>query len=119
MKTDTKQKIVEYITIHKKVKANTLIKEFKMSSAGMHKHLRELIKKGLIQRRGMSPHAVYIPAEKVNIEALFQAKKTKKFIEEQYMYISKNGEVVYGYDGLQRWLKDLIDGNSGSSSMLR
>lgn len=119
MRTNTKEKIVRYISRHKKVKAYQLIKAFSITSAGMHKHLRELVSKGLIQRVGISPHVFYIPAEKIDIEALLEDKKARRFIENKYMYISGSGEVVKGYDGLRRWIKDIMNGETGSSSMLR
>lgn len=119
MKTDSKQKIIEYIARCNKVKAHELIQEFGMSRVGMHKHLRELVSKGFIQRVGITPHVFYIPASKLDVEALLQDKKIKKFIEKKYLYISESGEVVHGYDGLRRWIQDITEGKTGSSSMLR
>ena len=43
MKTDTREKIVEYIQAHKSVMAHKLIREFNLSSMAIHKQLKKLI----------------------------------------------------------------------------
>lgn len=65
MKTNRANNILEYIKKHKEVKPAILAKYLHISRVATHKHLRELLFQGKIEKIGVAPHVVYALAKKL------------------------------------------------------
>lgn len=66
MKTDTEKKILSFIKKRKKARPHDLIRFLALSPAAIHKQLKKLIGKGLLQKKGSSPLSFYVISYKKN-----------------------------------------------------
>lgn len=64
MKTDTKDKIVEYITSRTRATPHDLVRAFNISQVAIHKHLKELVAIGRVKKVGRSPLVFYLATDK-------------------------------------------------------
>jgi len=103
MKTKTAQDILKYIQKNKGARPHDLIREFQITPAAIHRHLRKLVQSGKIKKTGTSPHVFYILGEEVQIRPA--AKSEVEF--EKYLYISPVGEMLDGVIGFETWAKSI------------
>lgn len=71
------EKILEYITIHKKARVIDLHKTLGTSTVAIHKQLRKLIRLGKIKKVGVPPYVLYSSSDS-NQKNLIQLEKIKK-----------------------------------------
>lgn len=64
MITDTRNRILEYIRIHKQARAHDLVKAFGISQVAVHKQLKNLLNKDEVSKVGKPPLVFYVPKEK-------------------------------------------------------
>lgn len=76
MITDTRERILEYIRLHKQARAYDLVRIFGISQVAVHKQLKALLEKGEIQKVGKPPLVFYVPAKKKE-EIVAQLKPTQ------------------------------------------
>jgi phosphoribosylpyrophosphate synthetase len=101
---NVKIKIIEYIKKHGRVSANQLSNNFDLSRQMIHRHLIDLIHKGVIDKIGTPPKVFYfIKKEKVAENEIDIDKKTKKTIEKNYLIITSSGERKSGVEGFIYW----------------
>lgn len=110
MTTNTGVKILEYILAHKQARAHELVKAFGISQVAIHKQLNNLLNKGKISRVGKPPLVFYVPKEKKEEIKSDVSSSIKKMIDENYLYISPLGELLYGLDGFTAWTKSVNEG---------
>ena len=60
MRTDTAQKIIEYVKFHQKVRVHDLVREFGLSHVAIHKQLKRLVDTRIISKIGKSPLVYYV-----------------------------------------------------------
>lgn len=73
MKTDTKQKILEYIKGHNPTSSKEIVGYFGLNATGIFRHLGSLIKQGLIIKQGKPPRVLYMPADNKNTLSIIQS----------------------------------------------
>ncbi len=107
MKTDTSQKIVEYIAKKGRVSAGELVDFLGISRQALFKHhLPQLQKKGVIAKIGKPPRVFYyIPEQKGKEEEVKIDAQTKKFIDENYLIITPSGKRKEGFSGFAYWCR--------------
>ncbi len=99
-----KTKIIEYIKKYGRVSANQLSNDFDLSRQMIHRHLIDLMHKGVLDKIGIPPKVFYFikkeesVEDKVNIE-----KRIRKIIEEEYLIITPSGNRKSGIDGFIYW----------------
>lgn len=99
-----KTKIIEYIKKYGRVSANQLSNDFDLSRQMIHRHLIDLMHKGVLDKIGTPPKVFYFikkeesVEDKVNIE-----KRIRKIIEEEYLIITPSGNRKSGIDGFIYW----------------
>lgn len=99
-----KTKIIEYIKKYGRVSANQLSNDFDLSRQMIHRHLIDLMHKGVLDKIGTPPKVFYFikkeesVEDKVNIE-----KRIRKIIEEEYLIITPSGNRKSGVDGFIYW----------------
>lgn len=107
MITDTRMRILGYIRTHKQARAHDLVRVFGISQVAVHKQLNNLLNKGEVAKVGKPPLVFYIPKEmKEKIESDVPSD-IKKMIDENYLYISPLGELLYGFEGFVAWTKSV------------
>jgi len=110
MKTQTKQKIIEYIEQKDKVRAHDLKRILNISSVALHKQLKTLVQTGKLIKLGKPPivfYSIHTPSEILPTSNI----KEKVFIEKNYLYISPRGELLTGVKGLSEWATNTKQSN--------
>ena len=110
-KVATRDKILEYIEGSGKVRVEDLRRYLNLGRAIIHRHLNKLVASGKVTRVGKPPLVYYVynaPASQVfSDKDSFVDKKTREFIDKNYLYVSPSGEMIYGLDGFLRWVKEI------------
>ena len=106
------ERIIDYIKYHGQARAYDLEKTLKLSNVTVHKKLKILVEQGKLSRVGKSPLVFYVLAPKqhqatITGHASIIAADTAKYINENYLYISPLGEMLYGLDGFKEWIKGI------------
>lgn len=116
MKTVTRENIVGYIRTNKQARVAQLIRVFGISGVAIHKQLKKLVDDGVLAKVGSAPQVFYVLAKKtrkpvsVNINSA-----ARKLIDRHYLYISPQGELKYGSNGLARWAENTGQGKNVAS----
>ncbi len=111
MRTDTGNKITEYIKTHQKVRAHDLVREFRFSHAAIHKQLRKLVERGILSKIGKPPLVYYDYVYTIDTDDLKKklsiVDRNKDKIEKWYLYISPSGKKIRGFEGFLQWVRDI------------
>lgn len=111
MKTDTAEKIVEYIKLHHKVRVHDLVREFGFSHTAIHKQLRKLTERRILSKIGKPPLVYYDYLYAIDTDDLKKklsiVDRNKNKIEKWYLYISPSGKIHKGLEGFLEWVKDI------------
>ena len=104
MKTDTAQKIIEYITENSQARPKDLYNLLDMSPRAIFKQLNILYKKNLIQKVGSPPKVYYTIASKELLRKPTELnEQIKNIINENFYYISPIGQERIGLEGFEAW----------------
>jgi len=106
MKTDTSDKIIEYIDEKGQSTAKDLTNYLGISSQALFKQLAKLLKNEKIYKIGKPPKVFYYLNKKLpkfDIEVAKIDKKTKKILEDSFLTITPAGERKEGADGFAFW----------------
>ncbi len=105
MKTDTSDKIIQYIKSHKEATANELTDYLNFSSQAVFKQLANLLEKGKVVKIGRSPKVFYSLAKVSSVapEVYELEEKIKKTIENNFLIITPAGEKKEGLEGFVHW----------------
>lgn len=107
MITDTGDKMLGFIRTHKQARAHDLVRVFGISQVAVHKQLKKLLIEGVIKKVGKPPIVFYIPTIKKEEITVAVSTDIKKVINENYLYISPAGELLYGFEGFAAWVKGI------------
>ena len=104
MKTDTAQKILEYISTNTQASPKDLYNLLGLSPRAVFKQLNKLSKNNLIRRIGNPPKVYYtlttkeLPKNPIDLD-----EQTTRLINEHFYYISPIGQEKIGLAGFQAW----------------
>lgn len=104
MKTDTSQKVLDYIKISGQASGNKLANILQLSDRAIRKQLSSLLAAGKITKIGKPPRVFYLLSKadaKTNHSDLTAA--VKKIIEQQFLIVTPAGERKEGVDGFIYW----------------
>ena len=105
MRTDTKNRILKYIEIHKHARVHDLIGVLGITTASIHRQLNKLTEDGKIEKIGKPPKVYYqISSNKIS-EVVHVSNKTHEIINDRYLFISPTGESLEGWEGFLAWCK--------------
>lgn len=107
MKTDTGVKIVEIVRQKGEARPDKLIRELGLSAVAVHKQLKKLVEEGKLRRLGRPPRVVYIPGGIIAAGKPIISRDLQDFLEQRYLYVSPQGEMLSGARGFERWLKEI------------
>jgi len=108
MKQKTSDRIIEYIKAKRQVTANDLGNFLLISERAVFKQLSNLVAEGKLFKIGRPPKVFYAIKEDGEIPAreIVSDKKTKNFIEDNYLIITSSGERREGTDGFAYWCRE-------------
>src|SRR3989338_1296507 len=104
MKTETSNKIVDFIRAKGQATAKELTAQFMISYQAVFKQLKKLQTGGQLKKIGSAPKVYYIINELAeNFKAEVLDKKLARTIEENYFIITPAGEIKQGIAGFSYW----------------
>lgn len=104
MLSTTRPFILQFIRQRGQARAHDLIKELNLSRVTIHKHLKQLIIKGELQKIGVAPLVYYlIPEPKKTAKPVVLPPEVEKTLENRYLYISPKGDILPGLKGFMVW----------------
>lgn len=108
MRTDTRDKIVNFIKTHRRVRPHDLVREFRLSPVAVHKQLKHLIGTGKISKIGKPPLVYYNYTIDLDLlrQSISLVDKQEPEIERSYLYISSSGEKLEGMEGFAAWVRE-------------
>lgn len=109
MRTDTADKIVDYIATNKQARAHDIGRIFNIGQTAVHRQLNKLVGQKKIQKVGKPPLVFYVltpQAQAVSLtgKASIISKSTAEYVNKNYLYISPQGEMLNGMDGFKAWV---------------
>lgn len=112
MKTDTSEKIIGYIAINKQARAHDIGRIFNIGQPAVHRQLKKLVEQGKLQKIGKPPLVFYVLKPKTQTSALtdspsIPSASTVEYINKNYLYITPQGEMLYGMEGFTLWVKSI------------
>ncbi|MFH1657185.1 MAG: hypothetical protein ABH919_01845 [bacterium] len=104
MKTDTNQKILDYIISKEQVSVKEIIDYVGISRQAVFKQLAKLLEQKKIGKLGMPPKVFYVALEKEKQKKSYEtAKDVKTFIEERFMDVTPAGQKQKGWVAFVDW----------------
>ena len=104
MKTDTKQKILEYISTHDISTVKEIVQHLGLYATVIHRHLNDLQEEGLIRKLGKAPRVFYRAVKKESYTSDDQLSYIEKqFLDNNYYNYNSDGTLLEGYEGFTMW----------------
>lgn len=108
MTTDTKEKILNYLQVKKKVRAKELQDFLGISRQGLFLQIAQLMQMGKITKVGRPPKVYYFLSEKsTNSSPVISYAQLSEdlldFVNQRYLYITPLGEKLVGMEGFFKW----------------
>lgn len=104
MRTNTAQKIQEYLIVHKQVTSKQLAEYLGISRQALFTHLPKLLEQGKIGKIGKPPVVYYfIKDQTASKIKSFKDDIESKVIEKNYLIITPTGEKLTGMEGFWYW----------------
>lgn len=97
-------KILNLIEKFEPIRSSELVKISSLSIKNVYKHLSRLLDEDLIKKSGSTPKVFYFIKADKNKNLLVKNIKDY-FVEQNYIYVSPNGEIIYGINGFNVWCK--------------
>ncbi len=123
MKTETSQKIIEYLKKNKQASGTELADFLSISGRAVRKQLKNLLDKEVIYKIGRPPKVFYLIKKEIThtIDSLISFDKNKrKIIEENYLIITPGGERKEGVKGFIYWCnKNNLDVNKAADDYVK
>ncbi len=110
MITNTKERIVAYVTDHQQVRVHDLVRFLNLSNMAVHKQVKRLVLDGVLQKVGKPPLVFYTlaaPEENSDVELSMSSFSSteRKIIGDHFLHITPDGRLLHGVDGFVYWHK--------------
>lgn len=107
MKTNTSDRIVEYIRSNQHARPHDIVRYLGLSHAALHRQLRRLVDDGVLIKSGSPPLVFYQLQKNVPEETKIENidPHLHRTIDEYFLFITPEGKLLYGMDGFEFWAK--------------
>lgn len=105
MKTNTSLKIIKIIEKQGKARVHDIVAELSLSNRAIHKQLKKLLIDGKLIKMGKPPLVYYAIGEEKKKIAIND--KYQQFIDNHYLRVTPQGEMLKGVEGFIDWVKDI------------
>ena len=103
-KSNTKQRIIDYISSNKEASPKDLSLFLEISPQALFRHLKTLIDNNSIEKIGSSPKVFYrisSPSEKTHSDIV--SNEDTLFLEKHFYFVSPVGQSYSGLDAMKAW----------------
>lgn len=94
--------LLEAIRLYGPIRSSELAKKLSISVKTVYKHLAVLLDEQLITKTGETPR-VYYAISSGRMDELVGMGQEDQLIEQNYIYVAPNGEMIRGINGFQVW----------------
>lgn len=106
-----KERVLAYIRTNGRTRPVSLARHLNLSRMAVHKILKALIEKEELVKFGTSPRVYYsIPHSTPSGLKADVTQQEKRTIEESYLYVTATGEMLEGWTGFERWVREIGQG---------
>jgi DNA-binding Lrp family transcriptional regulator len=98
------ESLLDVIKQYGPIRSTELAKKLDVSAKTIHKHLLKLIDEQLINKIGTTPRVFYVFNEKNENDPII-LDVGGRLIDQNYIYVSPNGEMTRGMEGFQLWCR--------------
>ncbi len=110
MKTETSQRILDYIEQNSEVTVKQLVDFLEFSPQAVHRQLKKLLYLEKLKKFGSSPKVFYRIQKKLSTESLKESIIEDNFpqaqlniIDKSFYYINPSGQQISGFAGFVKW----------------
>lgn len=106
MSSSIKDRILGYLKTNRQARVIDLVRRLApVSRMSIHTQLNKLVGEEIVERVGKSPLVFYRLSPKKELVVLMEvSKELKDAINESYLYITPQGQIVSGYEGFVTWI---------------
>jgi hypothetical protein len=104
-----KENIVNYIQEIGQASVVDLLNILDIERPMIHRHLKDLVNEGVLQKIGSSPKVLYIPVKPADIvvsKPVITDTVSRKIIDENFLLVTPQGERMEGVFGFEKWCAD-------------
>lgn len=108
MPRSLQERILAYVRTNGQARAHDLIRALTpISRAALHRQLKKMVATGLLKKNGTAPLVFYLLGEKkIVVPEPKIPELARQIIKKNYLYISPQGELLYGFLGFIRWAEN-------------
>lgn len=104
MRTQTKERIIDFVSKQGQVTAKSIIDHVGLTAPAVFRHLSKLISDGVLKKQGVPPKVFYsaAPSSPVQANYIFDSQ-TERVIQERFLKITPDGKLQTGTQAFTRW----------------
>jgi len=119
MITDTKIRIISYITTNGQARVKDLVNHLGFGSVAIHRHLKSLVEKGQLVKAGAPPKVFYqLPVESTTKTQLVNGPASA-LLDKYFAYVDPTGRLETGLAGFQLWAQNVSKSGQVDSLLAR
>lgn len=105
MKSNTRERIISYIRTNGQARVNDLVRTIiPLGRVAIQRQVKKLLEEGVIRKVGKPPVVFYLLSEKKKVQPIPSIpEETRAVIEQDYLYITPQGEILPGLPGFVHW----------------
>jgi len=105
MPISLRDKIIGYVTTNHQARVSSLVRDLTpISRVSVHRQLKKLTEEGILQKVGKAPVVFYVLAStRAILPKTEVSSEIRALIEKNYLYISPQGQLLYGFEGFSQW----------------
>jgi hypothetical protein len=105
MSINSRERIISYLRTNGQVRVHDLVRALSpLGRVAIHRNLKKLVEEGMLRKIGKPPLVFYLLAEKKTAAVIpTTSDEVKRVIEQDYLYITPQGEILPGFSGFIRW----------------
>ena len=105
MITNTRDRIVEYVTKNRQARVHDLVGFLGLSHVAVHKQLKALVNSGVLQKAGKPPLVFYtlVSKREPSHAKPLLPKAVQSVIDANFLSITPEGKLLYGISGFTYW----------------
>ncbi|MCR4278334.1 MAG: ArsR family transcriptional regulator [bacterium] len=104
MKTQTKDRIIEFISTQQQVSPKDIIAHIGLTPPAVFRHLSKLVENGILKKQGTPPKVFYSVVRTSEIQKHYSFDpQIERFINENFLKITPSGELQTGIKAFIRW----------------